>query len=502
MLRPIMFVGTASDVGKSIVTTGFCRIFKEDGYTPAPFKAQNMSLNSFATPDGLEIGRAQAVQAEAAGLACHTDMNPVLLKPTTDKSSQVLLNGKAVGNMSVKDYFKSTWREELFGEVKKAFARLSALYSPIVLEGAGSISELNLKERDISNMRMAIHAGAATYLVTDIERGGIFASLYGTMALLEPEERKQIKGIIINKFRGDISLFEGGKKKIEELCGVPVVGILPWFTDIRIEEEDSVSLRKKLTVAAPGKVNIAVIRLNRLSNFTDFSRLENDSRVNLYYSSDKDEVSAADIIIIPGSKNTIEDAIALKNNGLAEVITDAFRQGKTVVGICGGFQILGESIADPYHVESAVAETPGLGLLPVRTVLRQEKITRQGNFTYQQCSAPCTGYEIHMGETLTAAPSPLNHFADGSPEGYRLNPKCWGTYMHGILDNPVVINDILAPYTALLAEIVPYAEFKEKQYTRLATLMREHLDLDYIYTSMRIEDVPAFPVQPGQTDRL
>lgn len=490
-LRPIMFVGTASDVGKSIITTGFCRIFKEDGYTPAPFKAQNMSLNSFATPEGLEIGRAQAVQAEAAGLACHTDMNPVLLKPTTDKSSQVLLNGKAVGNMSVKDYFRSTWREELFGEVKKAFGRLSSLYSPIVMEGAGSISELNLKERDITNMRMAIHSGAATYLITDIERGGIFASLYGTMALLEPEERACIKGIIINKFRGDISLFEGGRKKIEELCGVPVVGILPYFKDIIIEEEDSVSLRKKLTIAVEGKVNIAVIRLNRLSNFTDFSRLENDARVNLYYSSNAQEIEVADIVIVPGSKNTIEDTIALKNNGLAIAITEAFRRGKTVIGICGGFQIMGESIADPHQVESSIGETPGLGLLPVRTVLQEEKITKQGSFTFQDLPGLCTGYEIHMGTTLSDTPQPLNFFEDGSTDGYLLHAKCWGTYMHGILDNPAVINQLLAPYTSVEHEIVEYAEFKDAQYTKLAALLRAHMDMDYIYASMKTEHIAA-----------
>jgi len=360
-LRSVMFVGTSSDVGKSVITAGFCRIFKQDGYQPAPFKAQNMSLNSYATPEGLEIGRAQAVQAEAAGIPCHTDMNPVLLKPTTDKSSQVILNGKSIGNHTVKEYFMSGDRAALFEEVKLAYTRLSAKYSPIVMEGAGSISEMNLKHRDITNMRMAIAAGAATYLVTDIDRGGIFASLYGTMALLEPEEKACIKGIIINKFRGDPELFLEGKKMIEDLCQVPVIGIIPYFRDIFIEEEDAVALRHKRSQPEEGKVNIAVIMLGRLSNFTDFDRLDKDTRVNLYYTSTREGISAADIVILPGSKNTIEDLLALKENGLAEAILTAYKNNKTVIGICGGYQMLGDWIKDPLQVESKIGEIPGLG---------------------------------------------------------------------------------------------------------------------------------------------
>jgi len=485
MLRPIMFVGTASDVGKSIITTGFCRIFKQDGYLPAPFKAQNMSLNSYVTPEGLEIGRAQAVQAEAAGVNCHTDMNPVLLKPTTDKSSQVILLGKAVGNMTAKDYFKPAGREQLFSEVKSAFHRLAGKYNPVVMEGAGSISELNLKSRDITNMRMAKEAGAATYLVTDIERGGIFASLYGTMALLDDDERKFIKGIIINKFRGDVSLFDEGKKKIEELCGVPVIGILPYFKDIVIEEEDSVSLTQKMTKAIDGKVNVVVMLFNRLSNFTDFNRLENDPRVNLFYSNDAQEICKADILILPGTKNTIEDTIAVKNNGVAEAIYAAQRSGKTIIGICGGYQMLGETIADPYHVESNIPETAGLGLLPVRTILQVEKTTRQCFFNYQQLDETCTGYEIHMGETYAAEAKPLNFLADGQTDGYLLNEKCWGTYMHGILDNPVVINHLLAPYTNVEQEMINYTRYKDEQYDKLALLLREHIDMDYVYQSLK-----------------
>src|SRR5882757_1257599 len=281
-LRPIMFVGTASDVGKSVITTGFCRIFRQDGYHPAPFKAQNMSLNSYATPEGLEIGRAQAVQAEACGIPCHTDMNPVLLKPTTDKSAQVVLHGRPAGDFSAAEYFLSGSREALFTEVKQAYHRLAARYAPIVMEGAGSISELNLRHLDITNMRMAIEAGAATYLIADIDRGGVFGSCYGTMELLSPEERACIKGIIINKFRGDARLFEDGRAQLADLCRVPVIGVIPYFRDIFIEEEDSIGLQQKSKGFLPGKVNVAVVLLHRLSNFTDFNYLEQDPRVNLF----------------------------------------------------------------------------------------------------------------------------------------------------------------------------------------------------------------------------
>jgi len=306
-LKPIMFVGTASDVGKSFINTGFCRIFKQDGYQPVPFKAQNMSLNSFVTPDGLEIGRAQAVQAEACGLPCSADMNPVLLKPTNDKASQVVLMGKPVGTQSAYDYFMGNNKQELFNAAKAAFDRLQAQYTPVVMEGAGSISELNLKHRDITNMRMALHAGADVYLIADIDKGGIFGSVYGTVALLPPEEKALLKGIIVNKFRGDARLFESGKTLLEELCGVPVVGIIPYRKDIYVEEEDSVALARKQQQAGSGKVNVAVVLLNRLSNFTDFTVLEKDERVHLYYSNNPSEISQADIVIIPGSKNTIAD---------------------------------------------------------------------------------------------------------------------------------------------------------------------------------------------------
>ena len=485
-LRPVMFVGTSSDVGKSVITAGFCRIFKQDGYSPAPFKAQNMSLNSYATPEGLEIGRAQAVQAEAAGIPCHTDMNPVLLKPTNDQTAQVILNGKSIGNQSAKEYFLSNDRTELFEEVKRAWQRVASRYSPIVMEGAGSISELNLKKKDITTRRMAIAAGAATYLITDIDKGGIFASLYGTMALLEPEEKACIKGIIINKFRGDIDLFQDGKKIIEDLCGVPVIGIIPYFKDIFIEEEDAVSLKLKRNQPVNGKVNIAVVLLSRMSNFTDFDRLDKDSRVNLYYTHTKLGIAQADIVILPGSKNTIEDLIELRNNGLADAITEAHQSGKTVIGICGGYQMMGQFIKDPQQVESAAGEIAGLAILPVETVLLNEKTTRQCHFTYRDFPENCIGYEIHMGETLVHGINKPVAFLDGKhPDGYFLSEKCWGSYLHGILDNQVVINDLVAPYTDLQVEYVDYLQFRSEQYDKLAVLLRENLDIDQVYQHIK-----------------
>ena len=488
-LRPIMLVGTASDVGKSVITAGFCRIFRQDGYTPAPFKAQNMSLNSYATPEGLEIGRAQAVQAEAAGIPCHTDMNPVLLKPTTDKASQVVLHGKPVGTQSAYDYFMGNNRQELFTEVRQAFDRLSRRHAPIVMEGAGSISELNLKHRDITNMRMAMHAEAATYLVGDIDRGGVFGSLYGTIALLTPEEKQCIKGIIINKFRGDSRLFKEGRQMIEELCGVPVVGVLPYFKDIFIEEEDSVSLARKYKSAVASKVNVAVVLMNRMSNFTDFDRLEKDPRVNLYYTDQPTEIAKADIVVLPGSKNTIEDLILIKNNGVAQAINEAYKKEKTIIGICGGYQMMGEVVEDPHHVESSIGHTSGLGLLPVRTVLQSEKTTQQCNFTYRSYAEKCKGYEIHMGLTTpTTTASPVNFFTDGRTDGFFLNKKCWGTYLHGVLDNTAVVNDILSEYTTEPSEAFDYQQYKEAQYDKLAAVIREHVDMDQIYRSLRIEN--------------
>ena len=488
-LKPIMFVGTASDVGKSVINTGFCRIFKQDGYMPAPFKAQNMSLNSYATPDGFEIGRAQAVQAEACGIACSTDMNPVLLKPTSDKSSQVILNGKPIGNQSAYDYFMGNNKTELFKEAKTAYDRLCQKYNPVVLEGAGSISELNLKQRDITNLRMASHANAATYLIADIDRGGVFGSIYGTIALLTPEEKLLIKGIIINKFRGDAQLFEDGKKTIEALCKIPVVGVVPFAKDIHIEEEDSVSLQHKHAKLSDGKVTIAVILLNRISNYTDFSTLEKNNQIHLFYSNNPSEIEQADIVIIPGSKNSIGDLVAIKNNGVAKAIVNAYRNNKTVIGICGGYQMMGQTIEDPYHVEGDITCMPALGLLPVTTILTENKVTRQVKFKYKQHEKVCEGYEIHMGITQgTKKEVPLNQLLSGSAEGFFLTDTCWGTYIHGILDNETVINDLLSRCTkTIVSTSFNYKAFKEEQYDLLANHLRKHIDMNYIYKTLQEE---------------
>jgi len=346
-LKPLMFAGTGSDVGKSIIAAAFCRIFLQDGYHPAPFKAQNMALNSYVTPAGLEIGRAQAVQAEAAGIACHTDMNPLLLKPSSDHTSQVVLHGKPIGNRSAYDYFRKEGREELRKEVCDAFDRLAQAYNPIVMEGAGSISEINLRDSDLVNLPMARHAQANVILVADIDRGGVFASVYGSIMLLNEEERKLIKGILINKFRGDIRLFQSGVEMLEKLCNVPVVGVVPYYKDIYIEEEDSVALQTKNRQAEAGKVNIAVVLLRHLSNFTDFNVLERDPRVHLFYTNNTDELQKADIILIPGTKSTLADLYELRRNGVAQTIVKAYREGATVMGICGGYQIMGMEVCDP-----------------------------------------------------------------------------------------------------------------------------------------------------------
>ena len=508
-LHPLMFAGTGSDVGKSIIAAAFCRIFRQDGYRPAPFKAQNMALNSYATPEGLEIGRAQAVQAEAAGVPCHTDMNPLLLKPQSDRTSQVVLNGKPIGSRGAYDYFRKEGREELRREVCAAYDRLAQKYNPIVLEGAGSISEINLREVDLVNLPMAMYAGADVILVADIDRGGVFASVYGSVMLLTPEERKHVKGILINKFRGDIRLFESGVKMLEELCGIPVVGVVPYYKDIYIEEEDSLALATKSLQAEQGKVNIAVVLLRHLSNFTDFNVLERDPRVHLFYTNNTDELAKADIIILPGSKSTLADLYELRRNGVAQAVIRAHREGTAVLGICGGYQLMGQEVLDPDHVEGEIERLPGLGLLPVSTRMTGEKVTRQVNFQLlESCRAAVPqgnsspsifnnqpsvphfqlkGYEIHMGSTVPvegASASPLNRLESGQCDGYIVDRTCMGTYSHGILDNPEFIDFLLEPFAGKLseaAETFNYRQFKEEQYDKLADHVRQHVNLPLIY---------------------
>ena len=483
-LHPIMFAGTGSDVGKSIVAAAFCRIFKQDGYQPAPFKAQNMALNSYATPEGLEIGRAQAVQAEAAGIPCHTDMNPLLLKPNSDHTSQVVLHGKPIGNKDAYDFWrKSTQKEpsplctfDFRREVCDAFDRLASRYNPIVMEGAGSIAEINLKDRDLVNMSMAQHAKADVILVGDIDRGGVFASVYGSIMLQSPEDRKRIKGIIINKFRGDMRLFEEGRQMLEDICGIPVLGVIPYYKDIYIDEEDSVALANKsfrLQVSS-SKVNVAVVLLRHISNYTDFNTLERDPRVNLFYTNNTKDIEQADIIILPGTKSTLDDLLELRRNGCAQAIQRAHRDGKLVIGICGGYQMLGQTVNDPEGIEGSISTLPGLGLLSINTAMTQEKTTRQVTFLFD--GQECQGYEIHQGVRDT-------------DEAILQTDHCIGTYIHGFLDNAPVIEHLLKPIAkSQKPKAKSLMDFKNEQYDKLAAHVRQHVDMERIYQILTSND--------------
>lgn len=489
-LRPVMLAGTGSDVGKSILAAGLCRIFRQDGYNPAPFKAQNMALNSYVTPDGLEIGRAQAVQAEAAGVECSTDMNPLLLKPSSDRTSQVVLNGRAIGNRDAYDYFRREGREELRAEVNAAFDRLKARFNPIVMEGAGSVSELNLAATDLVNMPMARHADADVILVADIDRGGVFASVYGSVMLQTPDDRRRIKGIIINKFRGDERLFDEGRRIIERICGVPVLGVVPFFRDIHIEEEDSVALStKRMSDGGGNEIKVAVVLHPHISNFTDFDTLERHPGVNLFYTVNPADIADADIIILPGSKSTIADLDAMRRNGMAKAVINTSRAGKTVVGICGGYQMMGLSVDDPDGAEGNLRSMPGLGLLPVRTVLAGEKRTVRTGFRFMDSDGLCNGYEIHMGVSETEGDAkPVCIRDDGTAEGCMATDRCFGTYMHGLLDNPQVIAHLLSPFEHRADMTFDYNAFKQSQYDLLAERLRACIDIDKLYEILTEDD--------------
>ena len=468
-LHPVMLVGTGSDVGKSVLNAALCRIFQQDGYHPAPFKAQNMALNSYVTPNGLEIGRAQAVQAEAARIACETDMNPLLLKPNSEHTTQVVLNGKPIGNRSAYDYFRKEGREELRQAVCAAFDRLAAKYNPIVMEGAGSVSELNLRDTDLVNMPMAQYADADVILVADIDRGGVFASCYGSVMLQSPEDRKRIKCIIVNKFRGDIRLFDDGRRMIEDLCGIPVLGVIPYYNNIYIDEEDSVALEQKHRQLAEGKINVAVVLLRHISNYTDFDTLERDPRVNLFYTNNISDIQQADIVILPGTKATLDDLMELRRNGCAQAIQHAHREGKTVIGICGGYQMLGQTVNDPDGIEGSVTSLPGLGLLPIHTTMTAEKTTKQVTFMFE--GQECQGYEIHQGVSDTEEP-------------ILQTDHCIGTYIHGFLDNAAVINYLLKSNVSSQEPNISLAEFKDHQYNLLADHVRKHMDISLLYQIM------------------
>ena len=483
-LSPIMLGGTGSDVGKSILATALCRIFLQDGYHPAPFKAQNMALNSAATADGYEIGRAQMVQAEAACVVATTDMNPLLLKPNSEHTTQVVLNGKPIGNRNAYDYFRKEGREELRKEVCNAFDRLACLYNPIVMEGAGSICELNLMETDLVNMPMARHAEAKVILVCDIDRGGVFAQAYGSIVLQKPEDRKRIVGIIVNKFRGDIRLFEEGRKMLEDICQVPVLGVIPYLKDVKIEAEDSLDL-KQAQIQPPhpprGAVSIAVILLRHISNFTDFDRLQSDPRVNLFYARTPGELKSADIIILPGTKSTLADLYELQENGMKEAILRAHREGKRIVGICGGYQMMGQSIEDPDGVEGSIARLPGLGIFPFITTMSSEKTTCQTTFSFEDQS--CKGYEIHQGVTIDTR-------TQVTPPIVAREGECLGTYVHGILDNAPVIDWLLAPYSDRHIDTEDYDTFKQRQYDLLADHVRAHLNMPLLYSLLHLKSTP------------
>lgn len=488
-----MLAGTGSDVGKSVIATALCRIFRQDGHHPAPFKAQNMALNSFVTPDGLEIGRAQATQAEAAGLPPEADMNPVLLKPTGERRTQVVLCGKPMGHQDAYDYFRQgPGRDRLRQAVGEAFDRLAARHNPIVIEGAGSISELNLRETDLANMPMARRADANVILVCDIDRGGVFASAYGSVMLQTPEDRRRIRGIIVNKFRGDLRLFEQGRALLERVCQVPVLGVVPMFHDIHIEEEDSMELQRKHRTRAEGKVNVAVVWLRHLSNFTDFDALERLQQVNVYYAATPEDLAGADLIILPGTKSTLQDLAHLRRTGMAAAITGAHREGTMVLGICGGYQIMGDLVRDPEGQEGAPGELPGLGLLPMVTTIGAQKRTRQVAWAFNRgegrWSGSCQGgYEIHQGLSDYSTPhEPLVRFGDGSEDGC-LMPRAMGTYVHGLLDNPMFT-------TWLLERVKPHAipvnvpdavAWRSRQYDLLADHVRRHVDIAAIYRMMR-----------------
>ena len=401
----------------------------------------------------------------------------------------MVLHGKPLGNRSAYDYWRRGESEINFRqEVNLAFDRLSSKYNPIVMEGAGSISEINLRDTDLVNMPMARHAKANVILVGDIDRGGVFASVYGSIALQSPEDRQLIKGIIINKFRGDLRLFDEGRRMLEDLCGIPVLGVVPYFKDIHIEEEDSVALAQKSWQLETGKVNVAVIMLKHLSNYTDFDALERDPRIHLFYTNNVDDILKADIIILPGSKSTLDDLYELRRNGCAQAIIRASREGATVLGICGGYQMMGVEVCDPDHVEGDIERLSGLGLLPTTTTMSGEKRTRQVVCEYG------VGYEIHMGETRPfgdAKASPLLHLSDGRPDGYLVNDKCMGTYVHGILDNAPFVNFLLRPYAEKIEQGTRpfnYQVFKEEQYNRLADYVRHHVDMERIYKIIKNEE--------------
>ena len=503
MAKPIMIQGTMSNAGKSILAAGLCRIFKQDGYRTAPFKSQNMALNSYITSEGLEMGRAQVVQAEAAGISPHVDMNPILLKPTTDVGSQVIVHGVARGNMKARDYF--AMKRSLIPEIMASYERLSGSHDIIVIEGAGSPAEINLKSDDIVNMGLAELVDAPVLLAGDIDRGGVFAQLYGTVALLEQEERQRVKGLIINKFRGDRSILDPGAAMLEQLCGIPVIGVVPYM-DVDIEDEDSLSARLE-NGQASGLVDLAVIRLPRISNFTDFNVFSRIPGVSLRYVSRVSELGTPDLVFLPGTKNTMDDLLWMRQNGLEAAVKRA--AGKVpIFGICGGYQMLGCEITDPDSVEEG-GQIRGMELLPVRTVLQKEKHRCQTDGTLDAVEGifsgltgcEFTGYEIHMGQTVycngdgSSAKGTVDKVA-GLANGAEnvvsdSTGRIYGSYIHGLFDKGEIagrmIQTLAREKGISLEDGVweDYRTIKERQYDKLADTLREYLRMEEIYGMLR-----------------
>ena len=485
MAKNIMIQGTMSNAGKSLLATGLCRVLKQDGYRVAPFKSQNMALNSFITKDGGEMGRAQVVQAEAAGIEPDTRMNPILLKPTTDVGRQVIVNGRVQGNMPAMEYYRR--KRDFIPAVMEAYESLSREYDVIVIEGAGSPAEINLQENDIVNMGLARMVDAPVLLVGDIDRGGVFAQLYGTVALQSEEDKKRIKGVVVNKFRGDRAILEPGLKMLEQLCGVPVAGVVPYLS-VDIDDEDSLSEcfgRGK----EPRLIDIAVIRLPRISNFTDFSPFEYYANVSLRYVERVRDLRAPDMIVLPGTKSTIADLRWLRQSGLEAAIKKAASGGTLVFGVCGGYQMLGRHISDPEQVEAAgVTEIDGMGLLPGETVFEGEKVQTQTSGVFSGVEGLLSalngkryaGYEIHMGRS--------------EARGALISAgNVYGSYVHGIFDEQEVADTVLkalcekkgASFKAL--GNFDWKAHKERQYDLLADAVRAGLDMKLIYRILERE---------------
>jgi adenosylcobyric acid synthase len=487
-MKAIMIVGTTSHAGKSLLTAAICRILSRRGWRVAPFKGQNMALNAYVTANGGEIGYAQAVQAWAAGVIPWVEMNPILLKPQGDMTSQVIIKGKPVGKVSAAEYYEQYfdlgWRA-----IEESLQHLSTEFDLLVCEGAGSPAEINLKHRDLTNMRVAKHLNAATILVVDIDRGGAFAHVVGTLELLEPEERALIRGIVINKFRGQRSLLEPGIKWLEERIGIPVIGVIPYLEQV-FPAEDSLDLLERRVQKLQSELNISVIRLPRISNFTDFDPLESEPTVGVRYLSPKQELGHPDAVIIPGTKTTIPDLLLLQKSGMAEAIQHYAAAGGTVLGICGGYQILGQMIADPEGIEGQAGRYQGLGLLPIKTVITGQKIARQRQVSsnYPQLGLPVIGFEIHQGrsriEIPTTEPQKYHTLFDDANLG--LVDNClsvWGTYLHGIFDNGpwrrAWLNRLRQQrgLKSLPTGVANYREQREHILDSLATEVERHLDL-------------------------